>query len=162
MALIPSLISLWPSCPPTLASLMPPVRGLLVPMETRPEVVTAVPPRRPGARISLFSGPSGSQRGDTSWFKISAERARPPRSAYSAGHSSYVAVSRSIRTRRILVIPDFLLVLDVVRGHARRSSEPVGLSNAQEFAFPWRRLSTERTMGRTPFRRSRLRWDRPR
>ena len=52
--------------PPTLLSFMPPVKGLFAPMENREEFTREDPLKNPGAKTSLFSGPSGSHFGGTS------------------------------------------------------------------------------------------------
>ncbi|MBA7570319.1 hypothetical protein ES708_12068 [subsurface metagenome] len=65
-ALIPCLASIMAPLPPTFASLIPLVKGLLLPAEVRAEFGNGLPVSEPFAIISLFSGPSGSQFGGTS------------------------------------------------------------------------------------------------
>ncbi len=52
-AIIPALV------PPTLLSLIPPVKGLLAPQEFLPLFAAVVPERSPGANTSLLFGPRG-------------------------------------------------------------------------------------------------------
>ena len=78
--------------PPAFASLMPPVSGLLPPMEMRPLVGAAVPAITPGAITSTLSGPRGSQAGSHSFSRIFAESARPPSSFHSSGNGWMLVV----------------------------------------------------------------------
>src|SRR3990172_5568009 len=80
---------------------MPPVSGLLPPIEIRPEVGAEVPKSTPGAITRTLSGPSGSHFGSHSSSRIFAERARPPRSFRSAGKASKEAVCVVMSTRRM-------------------------------------------------------------
>jgi len=57
---------------------MPPVSGLLVPMESRPDIEAAVPLNIPGAITSLLSAPSGWHKGGTSLAMMVDVRALPP------------------------------------------------------------------------------------
>ena len=65
-ALIPCLASIYEGLPPTFASFIPFVNGLLPPTEVRAEFGNGLPVSIPFATISLFSGPSGSHLGGTS------------------------------------------------------------------------------------------------
>jgi tetratricopeptide (TPR) repeat protein len=58
---------------------MPPVSGLLPPTDSRPAFGAIVSPRRPGAKISLFSRPRGSMVAGTSSKVIAPVRARQGR-----------------------------------------------------------------------------------
>ncbi len=89
IARMPSLFRSWPGFPPTLASLIPPVSGLLQPTLSRPEVGAEVPERTPGASTSRFSAPSGSHFAFfRSRRRILADSPRPPRSSHSFGRFS--------------------------------------------------------------------------
>jgi len=46
---MPSRASFWPAVPPTLLSLMPSVKGLLLPIESLPDEDAFVPANKPGA-----------------------------------------------------------------------------------------------------------------
>ncbi len=80
-AAYPSRAIAWPAWPPALASLMPPVSGLLQPTEMRPLVEAADPVSMPGAKTSLLAALSGWQRGSTSALTTRDVMARPPRPA---------------------------------------------------------------------------------
>jgi hypothetical protein len=69
-------------------SFMAAVRGLLAPMEIRPELAATVPERRPGGMTSLLFGPGGWQVGGTSAAIIVEVRPRPPWPAQLSGTSS--------------------------------------------------------------------------
>ena len=73
------IAALGPYLPPELASFIPSVKGLLAPTEIRPELAQLVPPRRPGAKISLLLGPIGEHVGSTSWETIAEVKPLPPR-----------------------------------------------------------------------------------
>ncbi len=100
-ALTPRRARSEPPFPPQLASLTPPVRGLLPPMESLPELDRLVPPKSPGAKMSLLFGPRGSHWGGTSVSSIFAMSARPPRRSYSGRTDSHFASKRSIFTLRV-------------------------------------------------------------
>jgi hypothetical protein len=69
--------------PPPLLSFIPPVKGLLAPMEVLLALDTLVPVNSPLAIISLFSLPKGSHRGFTSFSIIFAINPLPPVFRYS-------------------------------------------------------------------------------
>ena len=96
---IPSLPSLTAAFPPTLDSLMPPVRGLLAPTESLPEFAHVDPESSPVATTSLFFGPSGWQRGGTSLATMLDVRPLPPKDAYSPVSSSVLQAPVFISTR---------------------------------------------------------------
>jgi hypothetical protein len=56
---MPNLAIICAEVPPALLSLMPPVKGLFEPTESRPEFEATVPVSKPGANTSLLFGPSG-------------------------------------------------------------------------------------------------------
>ena len=62
----PAYLSSGPKWPPELAAPMVPVRGDLATALYRPEEVAQVPVRGPVMKISLLSGPRGSQLGSHS------------------------------------------------------------------------------------------------
>ena len=96
-----SFIKCWPGFPPAFASLMPLVRGLLPPIEMRPDVGADVPERTPGAITRTLSGPNGSHFGSHSSSRIRADKARPPRIFQSVGNASNEVVCAVMSTRRI-------------------------------------------------------------
>ena len=107
IALMPSRASRCPICPPTFASFVPPVSGLLKPKLVRPLVVTAVPASRPGAMNSFAASLRGWMRASVSSSSIREVRARPPRSAYAFGACSSVTspVVMSTRMMRSMAMP---------------------------------------------------------
>ncbi len=86
-AFTPNRASFWLKGVPAFDSLMPPVRGDLPPTEMRPELGAVVPVTMPGAKTTLFDGPSGWQVGSTSSATRAEVRPRPPRQAYFSGAS---------------------------------------------------------------------------
>jgi hypothetical protein len=54
-------------------------------MDSRLVLISGVPLKYPGAKISLFCGPKGSQSAGTSLLIMIDVRARPPRPVYSSG-----------------------------------------------------------------------------
>ncbi len=65
--------------PPELDSLMPPVSGLLQPMDRRLEVDRMVPEKKPVVKMRTLSGPSGSQVGSQYSVSSLATMPRPPK-----------------------------------------------------------------------------------
>src|SRR4030042_1118980 len=74
----PGGANLVAAVPPTLLSLIPPVKGLLAPMESLPELAAVVPVKSPGAITSLLCWPIGLHVGETSLFTTMDVSPRPP------------------------------------------------------------------------------------
>jgi hypothetical protein len=78
--------------------------GLLAPTESLPLQGTMVPPRIPGAKTSLFSGPSGSHFGGTSCAIMLEVSPLPPNFRYASGTSSVLEVKDERLILNILAI----------------------------------------------------------
>src|SRR5680860_165547 len=114
MAATPRRPSFWEACPPTLDSLMPPVRGLLAPTDSREELGDVVPASNPGAMTSLLAIPSASVLGSTSLLMMAEVRALPPKATNSSGISSKATLPSETSTLKIrLITPPCSLVKTV-------------------------------------------------
>ncbi len=80
-------------------------------MDMRLVLTRGVPLKVPGAMISLFSGPRGSQVGDTSALIIIDVSPLPPRPLYWAGTSSKRTDLVLMSTRNIFMLTPPLVVL---------------------------------------------------
>ncbi len=97
----PACFSSAPQAPPTSAAPKPPLSGERAPIAFRDAPEMGRPVSTPGAKISLFSGPSGSAPAGTSRSSTSAMRFQPPtyrRSATSPGSSTLTL--RELRSMR--------------------------------------------------------------
>ena len=94
-------ISICPSAkakvPPELASLTPPVSGLLQPIESRLALEKLEPANGPAEKISGFSGDSGSTSAAPFASSVLAIKWRPARTIASPCSSS-VSIDRSSRS----------------------------------------------------------------
>ncbi len=101
----PSSASARAAEPPELASLMPPVRGLLPPTESRPPLGTTVPAKIPAAYTMTLPGPSESASASTSRSTMAEVKPRPPSGSRSALSGSRVTVPcvRSTLRRSVTV-----------------------------------------------------------
>src|SRR3989304_7062643 len=95
-------VSSWPSAkakvPPELASLMPPVSGLLQPTLIRLALEKLVPANGPAEKISGFSGDSGSTVAAPLLSRVLAMKCRPTRMMASPCNSSDLTE----RSRRLM------------------------------------------------------------
>ena len=124
-ALRPRRARLLPAEPPTLASLQPPVRGLLPPTDSLPAVVRPVSASRPEAKISRFCRPRASQAGWTSASRCAGDEG-PPAQA-QLGRGAGLPVDRA----RTGVHPQDVVHPGTCPGFSRRGS-------------PWRSSSSSR------------------
>jgi hypothetical protein len=119
---------------------MPPVSGLLAPTERRPPFGAVVPPKRPGAKTSLASGPSASDFGGTSLKMIASVRARPTNFLYLSGTGSFFTDRSDMFTLRMLAMhgllaaggarhPPALLTVDIHLSTAFMSQDEVRTVN---------------------------------
>ena len=91
--------------PPALLSFIVPVSGLFAPTETLLVFAKLVPLKRPGATMSLFSGPRGSHVACTSALIMIEVRPLPPKPIYSCGTSSTFTVLLAMFTLKNFISP---------------------------------------------------------
>ncbi len=102
-ALIPICVIASPVVPPALDSFTPPVSGDLPPIEMRSHEEMRCPTISPGAKMSLFFAPSGSQVAGTSSTRMRASKPRPPRCCHVSGVGCIVRTWVRVLIRHIFI-----------------------------------------------------------